>query len=304
MMIYPWQWAWFILRRFLTLLVCAIKPQFEREYLTFRNSPNLLALLNSDKFQTGTYQQAINKVVIDKQRLLLYFINSSNLTTFKSFLESIQDESSIHSEGGSDIVRFVVEVNEYYGWLLACKMHVFKVPTTLLIGPGSVGPKIIERHLNKLHDITSQSSSPGVSSSSSPKAPVMVRSIIEEQAIAFERSMQTDLLRQRKQQTLKNRQDNYAKLISDYVVSSTTEDEDVYKLAIQMPEGKRISKLVKADAPLAVLFAIAREENPEVGKISIKSVDPLISFHEEEIEGAIKDSGLYRMQKLFVEWEK
>lgn len=307
MMIYPWQWAWFICRRFFTLLVCVLKPQLEREYLNYHNTPFMKNVLKGEKVLTGTYQQAINRVVIDKQRLLLLFLNSSLQTEqvekLKQFIEDSNNE--LHHElneeqnGEGGLVYYVVEVNDYYGWLLACKLQVFAVPTTLLIGPGNVGPRVLERHLNKLHFNTPT----GLPSTQN----FLPMTLLQEQAVAFERSMRNDLLRQRQKRDLEDRQEKYLKLLSDFVVQEAS-GEDVFKLAIQMPDGKRLSKLVKADAPLSTLFAIVRKEREEMsqGKVSIKSIDPAITLHEDDDKSSpssLAESSLSRMQKLFVEWD-
>lgn len=305
-MIYPWQWAWFILRRFVTLLVCVVKPHLEREYLKYENSVLLKSVLRG-KFQTGTYQQAINRVVIDKHRLLLFFINSSSLESITQLKQFIENENV-----DEELVYFVVEVDDYYGWLLACKLQVFSVPTTLLIGPGNVGPRIMERYSHKLFFFLNSSPNTLKSATTTTSNPAVIKmTLMEEQAMAFERSMQTDLLRQRQKQSLKEREENYLKLLSESLVSASDADDDVFKLALQMPDGKRVNKLVKAEAPLAILFAIARARASEDGEpypksVIIKTIDPSLTFNEEDenvTKTLLADSGLYRMQKLFVEWE-
>ena len=302
MMIYPWEWLWFICRRFVTLLVCVVRPQLEREYLTYQ-PPAFIQSILQRKFQTGTYQQAINKVVVDKKKLLLYFIHSQAQADIKKLHACCEEEV------GEECAYYVILVDDYLGWLLACKLQVFSVPSTLLIAPGNVGPRILERYMNKLHMPLSSGSTVSSPSETSTTTRTTPMTLIEEQERAFERSMQMDLLRQRQKQSVKLRQEKYAKLLEDYVVQQS-EGEDVYRLAIQMPDGVRLNRFAKASAPTTLLFAIVRgelEDSNNNSKIRIKSVDPALSFHEEGEDGEEKDektlssSGLYRMQKLFVE---
>jgi hypothetical protein len=338
MMIYPWEWLLFFVRRFATLLVSVVKPRLDREYLDYTPSKKLANMLRG-KFITDSYQNAINRVTFYKEKLVILFINShwQDHLQIKGLVEQLvvdntKEDKSTEEEpllGESSLTEspkeqddkrvnyYAIEVNDYYGWLLACKMGVYRVPSTLIIGPGPSGPRLFERFINTLPRVNF--SDAPVNKTLDSRRPILKtpspiteeiqreKTLIEQQEEAYQRSLQTDLLRRRIVEKQEERSKVYERLLDEWVVPSGSE-EVWFKLAIILPDGQRVSSSVKKDAPLQVLFAIVRDfetaDFEEGQKLLIKSVNPLITFKEGDPYNSsllLKDSGIYQLQKMYVE---
>ena len=290
------------------------------------------------KFLTDNYQNAINRVTFYKEKLVILFINSRwqdplqiktlveelivDNTEIKRKEKELPSEETASAESNEEfsdlkVNYYAIEVNDYYGWLLACKMGVYCVPTTLVIGPGPSGPRLFERLSNAIpktgHIKDARVSGLLGDRRAMLKTPPAIsdeiqrtKSLIEQQEEAYQRSLQTDLLRRRIIEKHEERSKRYEQLFEEWVIVGGAEG-GWFKLAIILPDGQRVNGVVKRDAPVRVLFAIVRKfdriDVKDEQNILIKCVDPQLTFKEDgdNLSSPLKDSGIYQLQKMYVE---
>jgi hypothetical protein len=295
-MIVPWWlWLYFFIRRCLTLFVAVLKPTLEREFMQYTTDKQTLNSLGG-KFFDGTYLQAVQHVTRrSKSKLHVCFIQSTSRWTDDEAHSFDADEHSIY---------LVVCIDDYYGFLLSRKLLVHSIPTTLVISLNTAGSPVVERRIIGSIPFFVADKQPVLKRMASPRIVIQAessKSLVAEQDEAYQRSIQQDSLRQRRVE--------FERQLPSLLQMHLSDEKDAYKVALYFPNGARVVKSVKAEAPLAILVAIARETLPS-NSFMIKSTDPPLSLSSKFdasksalYKQNLRESGISTAQKFIVEIE-